>query len=30
MSHEGTTKYKEGDGGFKPVTYRSQYLNLNH
>ena len=30
MSHEGGTKYKEGEGGFEHVTYRSQHLNLNH
>ena len=30
MSHEGNTKYKEGEGGFEPVTYRSQHLNLSH
>ena len=30
MSHEGGTKYKEGEEGFEPVTYRSQHLNLNH
>ena len=30
MSHEGGTKYKEGKGGFEPMTYRSQHLNLNH
>ena len=28
MSHEGGTKYKEGEGGFEPVTYRSQH-NIN-
>ena len=30
MSHEDGTKYKEGEGGFKPVTYRLGHLNLNH
>ena len=30
LSHEGSTEYKEGEGGFEYVIYRSQHYNLNH